>query len=358
MSTLNFCTLFDRNYLARGLSLHASLAAHTRHFHLYIFAFDQDCYDTLQALQLAHVTVISLAEFEDEALLRVKPTRTVAEYCWTSTPSTILYCIEHFQLEHCTYIDADMVFYHDPRVLIDAMETDDVLISKHDYTPLYDQSAYSGIYCVQFMCFKHTQNGLAVLRWWRAQCLDWCYARHEDGKFGDQKYLDDWTTRFEGVSVMQHPGGGVAPWNMQQYELEARESKWWVRKDKQAVWYPLVFFHFHGLAFHTDGMVTLTGPLYYMPVSFRSNLYIPYVQDLMAQSAALQLQGFRYDSNGARRPATGYWQRYRQFIREHLSAFLRDPQAILDPRHLQFQGHNHLVRLYEAHQKTVNSRHG
>ncbi len=45
------------------------------------------------------------------------------------------------------------------------------------------------------MTFKRN-DGELVRSWWEERCLEWCYARFEDGKFGDQKYLDDWTSRF------------------------------------------------------------------------------------------------------------------------------------------------------------------
>ena len=78
---LNFCTLFDSVYLSRGLAMYNSLNQHCKDFHLYIFAFDDKCYSVLKSLQLENATVISLSEFEDGELLRVKPTRTRAEYC-------------------------------------------------------------------------------------------------------------------------------------------------------------------------------------------------------------------------------------------------------------------------------------
>src|SRR5688500_5630594 len=102
----NFCTLFDSNYILFGLNLYYSIENSTQHIHLYIFAFDEKSLLILKDLNLNHATIISLNEFEDKELLRVKSTRSKGEYCWTCTPSTILYCIQKYNLPECTYLDA------------------------------------------------------------------------------------------------------------------------------------------------------------------------------------------------------------------------------------------------------------
>lgn len=261
----NYCTLFDSNYLTRGLAMYESLMAHSENFHIYIFAFDDKSCQILKQLNLKAATIISLREFEDEALLRIKSSRTAGEYCWTCTPATIKYCIETYELDNCTYLDADLYFFSDPSVLIEEMGSKSVLITEHRYSPQYDHSATSGIYCVQFMTFKNDQLGREVLNWWRNACLDWCYARVENGKFGDQKYLDDWTTRFECIHVLKHLGGGVAPWNIQQYDLRRKE-------------FELIFYHFHYFKFLENSRVDLGG--YSMPAENVKMLYKPYIRHL------------------------------------------------------------------------------
>lgn len=273
----NFCTLFDSNFLLYGLALYESLQKHCKDFHLYVFAFDDECYKTLTKLNLANLTVISLAEFEDPQLLAIKPSRTRGEYCWTCSSSTILYCLKRYNLSACTYLDADLYFYNDPSVLIDEMKDNDVLITEHRYTPRYNQSTTSGIYCVQFMTFKNTENGLKILNWWRNACIEWCYNRFEDGKFGDQKYLDDWTSRFSRVHVLEHLGGGVAPWNLQQYKLLPDYKLANIKTSKH---FNLIFFHFHDIKIINNVIHHINLLSYDKSFCFFNKIYIPYIKTI------------------------------------------------------------------------------
>jgi len=273
------------------LVMYESLKMQSHEFHLYIFAFDDRSDGLLRKLNLEYVTVISLHEFEDEELLALKSRRGAGEYCWTCTPSIIKYSIDNYNLESCTYLDADLYFYANPSVLIEEMGEKSVLITEHRYTSEYDQSATSGIYCVQFMTFKNDTNGMKVLNWWRESCNAWCYARFEDGKFGDQKYLDDWTTRFEGVHVLENLGGGVAPWNIQQYDISDKDFK-------------LIFYHFHNFKFLDREKVELGS--YKLKNRDLKILYKPYLQHLEKIKNELEKIGESFDYHGTSRPKSDW----------------------------------------------------
>lgn len=281
---INFCTLFDSNYLVKGLVMYQSLLKTCPNFHLYILAFDDLLNRTLVDMRLPHVTVISLENFEDDELITVKPCRTAVEYMWTATPSIILYCITKYELEHCTYIDADLCFFSNPSVLIEEMGDNDVLITPHRYSEKYDQTLTSGKYCVQFNTFKNTKNGLNILKEWRADCINWCFNRYEDGKRGDQMYLDSWNVKYEGVYESKHLGGGVAPWNMQQYVFTKHKAK---IRGKEIVTnneFDLVFFHFHYIfSFKKYFFREFNFEIYDLPISVRKIIYIPYLKELIKQ---------------------------------------------------------------------------
>lgn len=266
----SYCTLFDSNYLIRGLTMYKSLVNTGEKFTLYIVCFDTLTFELLAELKLRHIILIALDDFETDVLKAVKKERTPVEYFWTSTSHIIRYVLDTYQLKEVTYLDADLFFFSKPSILLDEFHNSgcSVMITKHRYSPLYDQSATAGIYCVQFLTIKADENGLRVLTWWQERCLEWCFARFEKGKFGDQKYLDHWPYIFEGVHVLTHLGGGVAPWNVQQYTIGPGPTVNGV---------PVVFYHFHNLKFKDDGWYIEN---YSVPKEAKEHLYIPYLADL------------------------------------------------------------------------------
>ena len=276
--------------------MYESLVHTCEDFHLYVFAFDDTCLQALNSLTYPSMTVISLAEFEDDELLRVKPERSIAEYCWTCTSSTILYVLQRFHVDQCTYLDADLYFFSSPAVLFEEMGDSSILITEHRYTPKYDKAKASGTYCVQFISFKNDARGLKALRWWRDRCLEWCYARIEDGKFGDQLYLEDWTTRFEGVHVLQHLGGGIAAWNIQQYDIYLRDGQLWGKEHRTGKDFPAIFYHFHYVRLFRNGFIELGRRE--LSSAVLNLIYRPYLQVLKQLGDRLQNLSISFDPHG------------------------------------------------------------
>jgi hypothetical protein len=291
----SYCTLFDSSYLTRGLAMYKSLQKYSEDFNLYIFAFDDISCDILRGLNLEFATIISLEEFEDKELLKIKNDRSAREYCWTCTPSTIKFCIEVYNLDSCTYLDADMCFFSNPSVLIEEMGGKSVLITEHRYTHNLEQVEKSGKYCVQFITFKNNIQGMKVLNWWRDSCNNWCYARFEDGKFGDQKYLDDWMNRFTGIHELQHLGGGMAPWNIEQYKLFVDNDQLKAMERKTGSIFNVVFYHYHNLKFIDNNSIDLTdSKLSYDDINL---IYRPYIKEIMDIDNHLKGTGEEGDFN-------------------------------------------------------------
>lgn len=266
---MNFCTLFDSGYLQRGLALYESLCRTCDEFRLYIMAFDDKAYDTLTKLALPNLTVVHLKDFETEELLTVKQARSRAEYCWTCGPSVIWYFIKEYNLDSCTYLDADLMFYRSPQLLFDEIGDNSVAITDH-YAP-YDIP--QGRYCVQFMYFKNDEWGMKTLKWWRDSCIDWCYAHFDGEKYGDQKYLEQFPLKFEKVHVIKTRGAGIAAWNMKQYQFNSKDWTF-IYKEKKT---DIVFVHYHAVGIEVDN-----GSLILKPATFDINKNCKFLFDYYA----------------------------------------------------------------------------
>jgi hypothetical protein len=295
-----YCTLFDSNYLVKALAMYRSLEACGTPFHLTVFTFDEHAESLLLRLGLSRLSVVPLRDLEshDTGLAAVKGDRSPVEYCWTATPALPLYLFDtRPELREITYLDADLLFYSDPEPLFVEMGDDaSVLITPHRFAPEYAHHIVSGVYNVQFVTFRRTEDGLRVLRWWRDRCLEWCYDLLEDGKLGDQKYLDDWPERFAGVHVLEHPGGGLAPWNSLAHRVERDEGR--VTVDGQ----PLVFFHFHRVRLRRRGSHAYRPPGYHVPPNVVRLVYRSYLAALRSAEAEIRAIEPGFDAGFEERP--------------------------------------------------------
>ncbi len=245
--TRHYCTLFDSNYLLKGLALHASLLRHGGDFRLSILCMDDASYALLGRMNLQKTELIQLADFENERLLAVKKGRSIAEYSWTCASSLVLFLLEKDpSLDMLAYIDADLFFYSSPEAIYQEFSGQSVMIIPHNFSENQEeQAAKNGIFNVGMVIFRNDVHGLEALRWWRDRCIEWCFNRREDGKFGDQMYLNDWPTRFGNVCVLKNRGANIASWNVKRFRFfEKGEVVYGIENGSE---FPLVFYHFHGV---------------------------------------------------------------------------------------------------------------
>jgi hypothetical protein len=134
------------------------------------------------------------------------------------------------EVDVLTYLDADLYFFDSVEPVYQELRKGSILIIPHRFPDSLKHLEKYGIYNVGLLSFRRDNNGFTCLKWWREKCLEWCYDRVEDGKFADQKYLDDWPERFIGVIVLQNKSIGLAPWNLKDYNG-----------------LPIIMYHFHGL---------------------------------------------------------------------------------------------------------------
>jgi hypothetical protein len=279
----HFVTLFDSSFLPMGMALHNSLLTHAQTFHLWILCMDEAVEAQLEQLSLPHVTFLPLTTVETPELLAVKGGRSRGEYCWTLTPFSFSAVFnQDAGIERVTYLDADLFFFADPHILLQELDEagKQVLITEHAYAPEHTRCIQNnGRFCVQFVTFRRTLDAEMVLHWWQEKCLEWCFNRYEDGKYGDQMYLDSWPQLFaDEVHIVRQIHKTMAPWNVNYFEKKQRGEL------------NPVFYHFH--SFRIVGPQSLRLYFGYAVGKQGLALYKIYVNSIVESLRTMQRYGF------------------------------------------------------------------
>jgi len=268
----DYCSHFDWKYLPKAIALYRSLARHCAPFKFWVFPLDLKTYNYLKAARFPDMKVMPFDILETEEVLSVKSGRTWQEYVWTMTPLVPKKVLEIADVPSATYLDADMFFFGSPLPIEREINDKSIVIVEHRF-PIQEASRASTVGCfnVSFLHFRRDENAKACLDWWATKCIEWCFYRKEDGKFCDQKYLDEWPARFKGVHALQYPGCGLAPWNIAAHRVEKRDGK--LIMDGAF----LIFYHFHEFEIGIgSGKHKLAN--WPIPTDARQHIYEPYVR--------------------------------------------------------------------------------
>jgi hypothetical protein len=190
---------------------------HSPPFVLWVLCLDDEVVRVLTSLQLEGVRLVRLADLERScpALLEVKNGRLLLEYYWTCGPAFLLHIFESApDVELLTYVDADVYFFSSPAPLYEELGGNSILLIEHRGKWDKDDTRKIGRFNLGLLVLRRSHTSLACLRQWSAQCIEWCFDRFEEGRFGDQSYLDAWPAQFPDLTVLTHEGAGLAPWNV------------------------------------------------------------------------------------------------------------------------------------------------
>ena len=235
-----FCTLFDSNYIIKGLTMIKSLSEFCQDFEIFVLCIDNQTKFLLEQLNISHLICIPLYEVEDKALLKAKQNRTKAEYCWTLASSFTWYVMDKFKdINLITYLDADLLFFSCVEPIFNEIGDSSIAIIEHRFSSEFKNLEVNGRFCVEWNSFRRDEEGLLCLKTWKEQCLEWCYYKLEDGKMGDQKFLDEWPNKYKSCHIIDELGAGIAPWNYSQYDIKKEDSQITINGKR------LIFYHFH-----------------------------------------------------------------------------------------------------------------
>jgi hypothetical protein len=317
----HYCTLFDRNYLDRGLALHRSLARHCNDFRLHVLCLDAVTHDALAALALPGMHLVTLGELQawDAALAAARQNRSAVEFYFTCKPVLLGYLFARQpSLARVEYLDSDLWFFSSPAEAEKSYAGSSVALSPHRFDERNAWRRRYGAFNAGWVSASSGDEGRRFVAWWRERCLERCSLVVEEDRFGDQKYLDQVGKLFPGAAEAD-ASINFGPWSLHGARV-AREPAG-VAVDGR----PLVSFHFHGMRRMLFDVYE-TGLHHYgvelMP-ALSKGLYRPYIRELAACRRSLSALPRAIRDRLAEQPAQPGWLDYGRQALSTVAAVLR-----------------------------------
>ena len=284
-----FVTYCTRDYILHALtSLESALSLHAEASARLI------CVDSIHDLPILPVELwrkVKLSNLDEYPVTRLQysnflRSRSKFESLISIKPQLLFeLCKSLPENEMVIYQDTDVIFFSEMDTYPGFSSKHSVYIFEHQYRLKKDFYPH-GKYNAGFLVLKNNSSSQTFLEEWSSKCHEWCYLRVENGKYADQKYLEE-LSRYSYVSAENSKqinlgmhffdGGSNLKSTKKRVLLDNRE---------------LICFHFHGFKVHKR--VTESGLNRY-GFSLRNfnkfkNLYIPTINRYFSIKRILEYQ--------------------------------------------------------------------
>ena len=263
---INFCSYFDKNYLAKFLNLRSSLENFNFKYTFYILCLDDFSVNFFKKNNFNNTIIITLNEIENEykKLLDIKQNREIIEYYFTLSPFLPKYIFEKKGIKQISYLDSDFYFFQSPKKIIQENIDCSVTLIQQNVDERY------GKYNVGWINFNFDYNEtIIIVNEWGNECLNECTDIPNNNSYADQKYLDKWVTKLKYLRVFQPEYTCLSPWDSNSVIEENKES--------------MIAFHFHGLELYESNF---TSGFYQFNKKNNqkiiNRIYIPYIKNLIS----------------------------------------------------------------------------
>ena len=240
LSLFSFCTISTHSHLFKAFALADSIAPFKGVLSILVIDKNDDLEEKPE-----NATIFYLSDLKDNIgnLIIDKYKNKKDKLRWALKPVFLKYLLK--ESNAMVYVDNDIYFYNNPKILFDFLDTNSILLTPHFYdsNPNKNQNWLEanfkvGLYNAGFMGVN--KNAINALQWWSECCLYNIKKSYWRGLFDDQKYLDLVPILYDDVMVLKHKGCNLAGWNYLWYKLSRKENYALEIEDR----YPLIFIHF------------------------------------------------------------------------------------------------------------------
>jgi hypothetical protein len=277
----------DSNYTSRAAALIRSAGIENQ---VNILALDNGVLAIREHFPRAEVTIWEEFLSRTPALRAAIDARSKAEQIFSSGPSFLQEQVESVvEGGWLIYCDADIIFYEKLESYFQSLPDCSVVITPHrHYIWNRRRLAKYGEFNVGLVAFKNDADGRKALEFWARSCIDWCLDSAVDGKYADQKYLEEFPSVSRRTYVENSPGANLAPWNAMFRKIVLGPSG-----EILVDGHRLTYFHAQGLQRRVYSW--RLGHLNYLALAsqrIKKIIYLPYIRELEEWSNKTGMGGF------------------------------------------------------------------